>query len=50
MSFSDVQIREVVETVFERFDEEKSGNLDKSEVKNLLFSSYRHMDAESYPN
>ena len=45
MSFSDQQLRDAVDAVFNQFDTDKSGYLDSTEVSNLINAALKHMCA-----
>jgi Ca2+-binding EF-hand superfamily protein len=45
MSYSDQQLRDAVDAVFNQFDADKSGYLDSNEVANLINAAFTHMKA-----
>ena len=49
MSYSDAQLRDIVEVLFKKFDKDNSKDLDRSEVADLLTCSYRHMNKNQKP-
>lgn len=45
MSYSDQQLREAVDAVFNQFDTDHSNSLDATEVANLINAALSHMKA-----
>lgn len=45
MSYSDQQLRDAVDAVFNNFDADKSGYLDQNEVGNLINQALAHMNS-----
>ncbi len=45
MSYSDSQLRDAVDLVFNQFDTDGSGTLDPSEVRNLINAALKQMNA-----
>ena len=45
MSYSDQQLRDAVDAVFNQFDTDHSGSLDATEVSNLINAALKHMNA-----
>ena len=45
MSYSDQQLREAVDAVFDKFDTDGSQTLDRGEVLNLINAALTHMGA-----
>lgn len=45
MSYTDQQIRDAVDAVFNQFDTDKSNSLDNNEVRNLINAALKHMNA-----
>ena len=45
MSYSNEQLRAAVDAVFDKFDADNSGTLDKGEVFNLINAAMAHMNA-----
>lgn len=45
MSYSDQQLRDAVDAVFNQFDADKSGSLDSTEVASLINAALTHMNA-----
>lgn len=45
MSYSDQQLRDAVDAVFDQFDADHSGTLDSNEVGNLINAALKHMNA-----
>lgn len=43
MSYSDQQLREVVDAVFQHYDKDNSGSLEVGEVANLINDALKHM-------
>ena len=44
MSYNDEQIRKAVENVFQRYDKDKNGSLDQSEVTQLINDALKQMN------
>jgi len=45
MSYSEAQLREAVDAVFNKFDKDHSGYLDTAEVTELINAALTHMSA-----
>jgi Ca2+-binding EF-hand superfamily protein len=45
MSYSDQQLRDAVDAVFNQFDTDKSNSLDATEVRNLINAALSHLNA-----
>jgi Ca2+-binding EF-hand superfamily protein len=45
MSYSDQQLKDAVNAVFQQFDKDNSGTLDSGEVLNLINAALKHMKA-----
>ena len=45
MSYTDQQIRQAVDAVFDKFDTDKNGSLDKNETMNLINAALGQMNA-----
>ena len=44
MSLSDQQLRQIVDVVFERYDADNSGSLDREEVKAVIADVFTQLD------
>lgn len=49
MSYSEEQLRSAVDAVFSKFDADKSGTLEKGELKALISAALKHMNAGRDP-
>jgi hypothetical protein len=45
MPYTDQQLRDAVDAVFDAFDTDKSNSLDPNEVSNLINAALKHMNA-----
>ena len=45
MSYSEQQLKDAVDAVFQQFDKDNSGTLDSNEVSNLINAALKHMNS-----
>ena len=50
MSYTDAQLKQIVDALFQRFDKDGSKDLDREEVADLLACSYKYMKLSQKPS
>ena len=45
MSYTEQQLKDAVDAVFQQFDKDNSGTLDSNEVSNLINAALKHMNS-----